>query len=155
MGRKYFDELARVLFQQGIRAELKQGDNLTVLLDGQPACHVGTSSQMYVAPGDMRTLETDELYHRTAPIAETVREYMTAIEKASLLNARDLDENFRLLAEYNGIILAGRETATMRLKRTSLSVPVWSKNSVCLLTFSFLIFISASTILLTPGISKI
>lgn len=73
MDRKYFDELARVLFQQGIRAELKQDDNLTVLLDGQPACHVGASSQMYVAPGDMRTLKTNELYHRTAPIAETVR----------------------------------------------------------------------------------
>lgn len=28
---------------------------------------------------------------------------MTAIEKAPLLKARDLDENFRLLAEFNGI----------------------------------------------------
>lgn len=110
MDRKYFDELARVLFQQGIRAELKQDDNLTILLDGQTACHVSASSQMYVAPGDMRTLEADELYHRTAPIAETVRKYMTAIEKAPLLKARDLDEDFRLLAEFNGIVLAGQET---------------------------------------------
>ncbi len=92
MDRKYFDELARVLFQQGIRAELKQDDNLTVLLDGQPACHVGATSQMFVAPGNLRTREADELYHRTAPVAEMVREYMTAIEKAPLLNARALDE---------------------------------------------------------------
>ncbi len=36
--------------------------------------------------------------------------YMTAIEKVPILNARDLDEDFRLLAEFNSIVLAGRET---------------------------------------------
>jgi|SRR5450759_5254839 len=65
---------------------------------------------MYVAPGDLRTPEANELYHKTAPIAEMVREYMTAIEKAPLLKARALDEDFRLLAEFNGIVLADRET---------------------------------------------
>ena len=69
MGKKYFNELACILAKQGIQSALQREDNLTVLLDGQPACHVGASSQMYVAPGDMRTLETNERYHRTAPIA--------------------------------------------------------------------------------------
>lgn len=109
MDKKYFNELARILTKQGIQSATQRDDNLTILLDGQPACHVGTTSQMYVAPGDMRTPETDDLYHRTAPIAEMVREYMTAIEKAPLLKARDLDEDFRLLAEFNGIVFAGRE----------------------------------------------
>jgi hypothetical protein len=110
MDKKYFNELARILSKQGIQSTVQREDNLTVLLDGQPACHVGATSQMYVAPGDLRTLEADDLYHRTAPIAEMVREYMTAIEKAPLLKARDLDEEFRLLAEFNGVVLAGRET---------------------------------------------
>ncbi len=109
MDRKYFNELARIFTQQGIPSALQREDNLTILLDGQPACHVSAKSQMYVAPGDLRTLEADELYHKTAPVAEMVREYMTAIEKAPLLKARDLDEDLRLLAEYNGIVLAGRE----------------------------------------------
>ena len=61
-------------------------------------------------PSDIRTPEADELYHRTTPIAEMVREYMTAIEKSPPLKARALDEDFRLLAEFNGIVLAGRET---------------------------------------------
>ncbi|HWR31869.1 MAG TPA: hypothetical protein VN631_18795, partial [Negativicutes bacterium] len=46
-------------------------------------CHVGATSQMYVAPGDLRTPEADDLYHRTAPIADMVREYMTAISSAA------------------------------------------------------------------------
>lgn len=110
MDKKYFNELARILAKQGIQSALQREDNLTVLLDGQPVCHVGATSQMYVAPGDLRTPEADDLYHRTAPIADMVREYMTAIEKAPLLKARDLDEDFRLLAEFNGTVLAGRET---------------------------------------------
>ncbi|HWP51559.1 MAG TPA: hypothetical protein VN626_07675 [Clostridia bacterium] len=79
MDKKYFNELARILAKQGIQSAFQREDNLTVLLDGQLACHVGATSQMFVAPGDLRTPETDDLYHRTAPIAEIVREYMTAI----------------------------------------------------------------------------
>jgi len=110
MDRKYFNKLSRILAKQGIKSTVQREDNLTILLDDQPACHVGETSQMFVTPGDLRTAEADELYHKTAPIAETVREYMTAIEKAPHLKARDLDEEFRLLAEFNGIVLAGRET---------------------------------------------
>ncbi|MEA4955127.1 MAG: hypothetical protein VB096_06395 [Pseudoflavonifractor sp.] len=39
-----------------------------------------------------------------------VKEYMTAIERAPLLKATALDENFKLLAEFNGAVFAGRET---------------------------------------------
>lgn len=110
MDKKYFNELARILSQNDIQAAILSENNLTILLNDQPACHVSVSSQMYVAPGDLRTPEADELYHRTAPIAEMVREYMTAIEISPPLKARALDEDFRLLAEFNGIVLAGRET---------------------------------------------
>lgn len=110
MDRKYFNELSRILAKQGIKSSVQREDDLTILFDGLPVCHVGATSQMFVAPGALQTPEADELYHRTAPIAETVREYMTAIEKAPVLKARDLDEDFRLFGEFNGIILAGRET---------------------------------------------
>jgi hypothetical protein len=110
MDRKYFNELARILAKQGIKSTVQREDNLTILLDGQPACHVGATSQMFITQVDLRTPEADELYHKTAPIAETVREYMMAIEKAPLLKAKDLDEDFRQLAEFNGVVLAGRET---------------------------------------------
>ncbi|MDD3231508.1 MAG: hypothetical protein PHE09_20205, partial [Oscillospiraceae bacterium] len=76
MDRKYYHELARILNQEGIQSALQREDNLTILLDGQPACHVGTTSQMFVAPGDLRMPEADALYHKTAPVAEMVREYM-------------------------------------------------------------------------------
>ena len=45
-----------------------------------------------------------------APFSEMVKEYMTAIEREPLLKATALDENFKLLAEFNGAVFAGRET---------------------------------------------
>jgi hypothetical protein len=39
-----------------------------------------------------------------------VKEYLTAIERAPLLKATALDEDFRLLAEYNGAVLAVLDT---------------------------------------------
>jgi hypothetical protein len=110
MDRKYFNELARILAANGIQSALLREDNLTILLDGHPACHVGATSQMHIAPGDVRTPEANELYHQTAPIAEMVREYMTAMDKSPPLKAIALDEDFQLLAEFNGAVLAGRET---------------------------------------------
>ncbi len=110
MDKKYFNELARILAKNGIQSALLREDNLAVLLDGKPACHVGATSQMYVAPGDLRTPEANELYHKTAPIAEMVKEYMTAMEKSPPLKASALDKDFQLLAEFNGAVLAGRET---------------------------------------------
>jgi hypothetical protein len=35
--------------------------------------------------------------------------YMTAVERAPLLKATALEEDYKLLAEFNGAVLAGRE----------------------------------------------
>jgi hypothetical protein len=51
-----------------------------------------------------------DLYFKVAPIAIMVKEYMTVMEKSPLLVAAALDEEFRRLAEFNGAVLAGRET---------------------------------------------
>lgn len=39
-----------------------------------------------------------------------VKEYMTAVERAPVLKATGLDKEFKLLAEFSGAGLAGRET---------------------------------------------
>lgn len=85
MDRKYFNELVHILSKQGIQSAVQRDDNFTILLDGLPAYHVSATSQMFIAPGDPRTSEAEYVYHRTEPIAEMVREYMTAIGNAPLL----------------------------------------------------------------------
>lgn len=79
------------------------------LWNGRPACRVEPSGDVCIFPDDLRSPEADELYHRVAPFSEMVREYMTISEKAQILKVTALDKDFKLLAEFNGIVFAGRE----------------------------------------------
>lgn len=110
MHEKYFKELTRILAINGIEAATPEKNTLPILLNGRSACHVLPGGDMCSFPNDVRSPEADELYHKVAPFSHMVKEYMTAIEKAPLLKATAVDEDFRLLAEYNGAVLAGRET---------------------------------------------
>ena len=106
---KYFAELSRILAKEGIETAPTQNGRHPVLLNGQPAFQVEAPGFLCKAPGDLKTPEANELYDRTAPIAEMVREYMSAIEQAPILHAKSLDEDYRLLADFNGYVLAGHE----------------------------------------------
>ncbi len=106
---KYFAELSRILANEGIETAPAQNSRLPVLLNGQPAFRVESPGFLCKAPGDLKTPEADELYDRTAPIAKMVREYMSAIEQTPILQAKDLDENYHLLADFNGYVLAGHK----------------------------------------------
>lgn len=108
--KKYFTELSRILGKNGIETAPPEKNTLPILHNGHPACRVGPSGELCKFPGDLDSPEASDLYFKVAPISAMVREYMTAIERAPLLEATALDEEFRLLAEFNGAVLAGRET---------------------------------------------
>ncbi len=110
MVKNFFKELSRVLAKHDIETAPPERNALPIMINGRPACHVEPSGDMCIFPNDVRSPEADELYHKVAPFSSEVREYLTAIDRASLLEATALDEDFRLLAEFNGAVLAGRET---------------------------------------------
>lgn len=106
---KYFAELSRILAKEGIKTAPMENGRLPILLDGQPIGRVESSGTMCIVLGDIQTNKSSDLYFRTAGIADTVKEYMTAMETAPILHADGLDEEFKLLTEFNGTVLAGRE----------------------------------------------
>lgn len=108
--QKYFTELSRILGKNGIETAPPEKNTLPVLLNARPACRVEPSGELCKFPSDLDSPEASDLYFSVAPISRMVKEYMTAMEQASLLKATALDEEFRLLAEFNGAVLAGRET---------------------------------------------
>lgn len=110
MNKNFFTELSRILAKHNIETAPPERNALPILLNGRSACHVEPSGDMCIFPNDVRSPEADELYHKVAPFSREVREYLTAIERAPLLKATALDEDFRLLAEFNGAVFAGRET---------------------------------------------
>ena len=109
---RYFNELYLRLRTADIQSEQSNVRTLRVYQDGQPVCDVAYSGDVYRDVKYPDIPGVDELYHRTAEISGLVKEYMQAMENAPPVPAKGLDpaDDFRLLAEYGGSVLAGQQT---------------------------------------------
>lgn len=112
-GIRYFEELAHILKRAGFETQPAEGGTLPVIFGGEPLCKAVGDGIRYF-PDDINTLKKEEARDRVAGIVSTVSEYMSIMESAPLLNASGLDEDFKLLAEYNGSVLAGRASGEGR-----------------------------------------
>ena len=106
---KYFAELARRLRAAGITAGRPEKNRLTVLLNNQPVLSVSAGSDVFLLPAGSNQPEAGELYHKVAQTADEVYAYVEAVQTAPLRHASGLSEEFHLLADFGGAVLAGRE----------------------------------------------
>lgn len=109
MKGQYFKELSRRLREEQIESAVAGGDRLEVSLRGQPVLSVSPNSEVFLLPAGSGSEEASDLYHRVAATADEVYEYVEAVVNAPILRAADLHEEFRLLADCGGAVLAGRE----------------------------------------------
>ena len=118
MKEQYFTELSRRLRAEEIESATAGGDRLEVSLRGQPVLYVSPNSEVFLLPAGSGSEEANDLYHRVAATVDEVYEYVEAVANAPILRAADLHEEFRLLADCGGAVLAGR---ARRAKDTSSS----------------------------------
>ena len=109
MREKYFSELSRRLREKGIETTLSDTQKLDVLLRGRPVLYVSPGNDIFLLPAGSKNEEANELYHQVAVTADDVYGYVEAMENAPLLRAPGLQEEFRLLADFGGAVLAGQE----------------------------------------------
>ena len=109
MKEKYFTELSRRLREEGIETAQSEENRLDVLFNGCPAFFVSPSSDVFLLPAGDRQEEVSELYYRVGQLADEVYGYVEAVEQAPLLHVSGLQEEFHLLADFGGAVLAGRE----------------------------------------------
>ena len=109
MRKMYFPELSRCLQEKGIETSLANTQKLYVLLHDQPVLYVSPASDVFLLPAGSQNEEASELYHQVAVTADEVYEYVEAVQNAPLLHASDLHEDFHLLADFGGAVLAGQE----------------------------------------------
>ena len=109
MKEQYFKELSRCLRKEQIESIAVGEDQFKVYLGGKPVLSVSPNSEVYILPAGSGNEEVDDLYHRVAAIADEVHEYVEAVARAPILRAADLHEEFHLLADFGGAVLAGRE----------------------------------------------
>ncbi len=82
---------------------------LRILLDEQPAIFVEPSGMICIHSDYAQSKECSELYHKVAPISQTVLEYTALVERAPRIQSDSGNDSYRLLADFNGVILAGKE----------------------------------------------
>ena len=106
----YFKELALVLGRGGFTPLPQENGSLLVEYQGQRLCRVDDQSNVFYRQEDVTSPEREQAYAKAADAARTVLEYMSQLEHAPMLHAMGLSEPYQSLAEFNGTVLAGRQT---------------------------------------------
>ena len=109
MRKMYFSELSRRLREKGIETSLADTQKLDILLRGRPVLFVSSNSDIFLLPAGSQNEEASDLYHQVAVVADEVYEYVEAMQGTPILHASGLNEEFHLLADFGGAVLAGRE----------------------------------------------
>ncbi len=109
MKYKYLTELSRRLSVDGIQSTIREDQRLDVFLHDRTVLYVSPASDVFLLPAGNQNEEASELYHQVAVTADEVYGYVEATEKALPLRAPGLQEEFCLLADFGGAVLAGQE----------------------------------------------
>ena len=109
MNDKFFPELARRLKREGIATAPVEGSRLPVLLEGREVMSVAPGGTIFLRPETANDQPVMSAYDVVAGISAQVCEYTEAMATAPRLEAAGLHEGFRLLADFNGVVLAGQE----------------------------------------------
>ena len=109
MEKKFFAELTRRLYVDGIESTAREDKRLEVSLHGRPVLSVTPAGDVFLLPAGSKNAEASELYHQVAAAADEVYSYVEAVQTAPLLRTSGLHEEFHLLADFGGAVLAGQE----------------------------------------------
>ena len=107
---QFFQELRTALHREGFTPQLEQDESLPVEWNGLPLCRITEGGGVRYWQENMATPERERACERATNLARMVQEYMTLMEQAPPLNAQGLLGDFRVLADFNGTVLAGHPT---------------------------------------------
>ena len=107
----YFEEVTTCLRQAGFTVLPEENGVLPIEWNGKPLCRITGSGSIRYRPEDTVALDMELACNRAADIASVTWEYMALMAKAPDLKADGLGENYKLLADFNGAVLAGHPTA--------------------------------------------
>ena len=103
----YLREAAIVLAKEGFQLDEVHTDRLCILLDGSPLCKVTESGGVAYRNEDIDEPERIAAKDKVYEIVRTTAEYMRQMETAPALKADGLEDGYKVLADFNGTVLAG------------------------------------------------
>lgn len=106
----YFKELALNLRQEGFAVCPEKDGLLPIELDDQRLCLAAESGLIRYRKEDITDSSRSTALGRAVTIAKVTAEYMDLMETAPQLKASGLSGDYRLLADFNDVVLAGHPT---------------------------------------------
>ena len=107
---RYLREAAIVLAKEGFQLDEVHTDRLCILLDGSPLCEVTESGGVAYRNEDIDEPERIAAKDMVYEIVRTTAEYMRQMATAPALKADGLENGYKVLADFNGTVLAGVNT---------------------------------------------
>ena len=105
--KMYFTETALALNREGFHAEKILGGTLGVWLNDEPLCEVSEVGGITYRGENIATPEREAAKDKAYRIVSSTAQYMKQMEQAPPLKAVGLEDQYKLLAEFNGTVLAG------------------------------------------------
>lgn len=105
--KRYFAETARALRQRGFQVEQTPAGPLKVGWNDEPLCEVGKIGGITYRNENVATTECMDAKDKAYGIVCTTAEYMRQMEQAPPLPVSDLKDRYKVLADFNGTVLAG------------------------------------------------
>ena len=104
---RYLREAAIVLAREGFQTDRTHTGGLCILLDSSPLCEVTESGGVAYRNEDIDEPERIAAKDKVYEIVRTTAEYMRQMETAPALKADGLEDGYKVLADFNGTVLAG------------------------------------------------
>lgn len=105
---RYFGELTIALGKEGFSAQEQGNEGLSISLNGEPVGTAGFRAITY--PPDGMPSAPREAQEKAWSVIRTVSEYMRLMEAAPPLKATGLEGDYRILGQFNDVVLAGHFT---------------------------------------------
>jgi len=108
--KKYLTETALALRRESYTVEDAADGGLKVSMNGEPLCSVATVGGITYRQENLSSPELEQAKDKVYEIVRTTAEYMRQMERVPFLQAQGLEDRYKLLADFNGTVLAGMES---------------------------------------------
>lgn len=106
---RFFEELTICLLREGFTVQPQENAVLPVLRNGLPLCRVVGNGGVRYRQEDIIGADMEQALDQVTHIAGVTAEYMRQMERAPVLKASGLDDTYKVLAEFNDIVLAAHQ----------------------------------------------
>ena len=104
---RYLEEVCACLHRADFETQPLEDSQLPVYWNGTPLCRITGKGNVFYRREDVSTPQVEEALIRAEDIAAQTLEYMVAMETAPQLKVSGLEGDYRILADFNGTVLAG------------------------------------------------